>query len=443
MNTLEQELSERLQGLRERGLYRELSRVDSPQSSRLEIQGRSLLNFSSNDYLGLANHPLLKEAAIQAVERYGAGSGASRLICGSLAPFHELEEALAHFKGAEAALTFSTGYAAAAGVICALLGKEDFIVTDKLVHACLVDAARLCGAKLRIFAHHDLNDLEAILRWVDRQQPAAGLPPPSQEKAAGLPAAASRRPRTLIVTETVFSMDGDLAPLRDLVELKERHRAWLMVDEAHATGLYGEHGRGLAAAAGVSDRIEIQMGTLGKALGAAGGYICGSRILIDYLINRARTFIFSTAPVPAAAAAALAGLRLVASPAGDERRNLLWQRVDQLLSGIASSASPVQLAGRGVLQAPGFCEPACQKRSMASAGGQEHRSAIIPFLIGDESQAVDTAAALRAAGLFIPAIRYPTVARGAARLRLTLSAAHTAEDIARLLGALAGLKFPT
>ncbi len=441
MNNLEQELSERLQDLREHGLYRELRRVDSPQSSRIEIQGRSLLNFSSNDYLGLANHPLLKEAAIQAVERYGAGSGASRLICGSLAPFHELEEALAHFKGADAALTFSTGYAAAAGVICALLGKEDFIVTDKRVHACLVDAARLCGARLRIFAHNDLNDLEEILRWVDRQQPSASLPARSQGKAAGFAAAASRRPRTLIVTETVFSMDGDQAPLRDLVELKERHGAWLMVDEAHATGLYGEHGRGLAAAAGVSDRIEIQMGTLGKALGAAGGYICGSRLLIDYLINRARAFIFSTAPVPAAAAAALAGLRLVASSAGDERRNLLWQRVDQLLNGITSTPSAVKLAGHGALQAPGFCEPAGQRRSTVSVAGPERRSAIIPFLIGGESQAVETAVALRAAGLFVPAIRYPTVARGAARLRITLSAAHAAEDTAQLLTALGDLKF--
>ncbi|MBI4324794.1 MAG: 8-amino-7-oxononanoate synthase [Chloroflexi bacterium] len=442
MNTFEQDLGERLQGLRERGLYRELRRVDSPQSSRIEIQGRSLLNFSSNDYLGLANHPLLKEAAIKAVGRYGAGSGASRLICGSLAPFHELEEALAHFKGAEAALTFSTGYAAAAGVICALLGKEDFIVTDKLVHACLVDAARLCGAKLRLFAHNDLNDLEEILRWVDRQQPSAGLPPPSQAKAAGFPAVTVRGPRTLIVTETVFSMDGDHAPLRALVELKERHGAWLMVDEAHATGLYGEHGRGLAAATGVGDRIEIQMGTLGKALGAAGGYICGSRLLIDYLINRARTFIFSTAPVPAAAAAALAGLRLVASPAGEERRNLLWQRVDQLLNGITSTPSPIKLAGHGVLQAPGFCEPAGQRRSTVSVAGPDRRSAIIPCLIGGESQAVETAVALRAAGLFVPAIRYPTVARGTARLRLTLSASHTAEDVARLLAALADLKFP-
>ena len=442
MNDFEQELSERLQGLREHGLYRELRRVDSPQSARIEIQGRSLLNFSSNDYLGLANHPLLKEAALQAVERYGAGSGASRLICGSLAPFHELEEALAHFKGADAALTFSTGYAAAAGVICALLGKEDFIVTDKLVHACLVDAARLCGAKLRIFAHNDLNDLEEILRWVDHQQPSAHRPALSQDAAVGFPAVISRRPRTLIVTETVFSMDGDQAPLRDLVELKERHGAWLMVDEAHATGLYGAYGEGLATAAGVSNRIEIQMGTLGKALGAAGGYICGSSILIDYLINRARTFIFSTAPVPAAAAAALAGLRLVASPAGAERRKLLWQRVDQLLNGITSLPSPIKLAGHGVLQAPGFREPAGQRRSTVSMGSPERRRAIIPILIGGESQAVDTADALRAAGLFVPAIRYPTVARGTARLRLTFSASHTVEDIARLLAALADLKFP-
>jgi 8-amino-7-oxononanoate synthase len=398
MNDFNGELAQRLDGVRQQGLLRELRRVDSPQSPRIELADRTLLNFSSNDYLGLANEPVLKEAAIRAVERYGAGAGASRLICGSLAPHQELDETLAAFKGTEAALCFSTGYAAAIGVICALLGKDDFLILDKLVHACIVDAARLCGAKLRVFDHNDLNDLEAKLKWAaDRiQSPKSGVQ--------------SRKARTLVVTESVFSMDGDHAPLREMVGLKEQYGAWLMVDEAHATGLYGPHRRGLAEELGVSDHIEVQMGTLGKALGASGGYICGSRVLIDYLINRARTFIFSTAPVPAAAAAATAGIRFVQSSAGKERRNKLWQLVSQ----VSSTLNP---------------QPST------------HQSAIIPILIGDETKAVEAAAALRDRGIFIPAIRYPTVARGQARLRLTLSAAHTQADLADLLAALRPLDF--
>src|SRR5256885_8775885 len=276
------DLCDRLNSLREQGLYRELRRINSPQMPNCQVDGRTLLNFSANYYLGLANDPVLKEAAIKGIERYGAGSGASRLVCGSLAPHHELEQAIAAFKGAEAALAFSSGYVSAVGTLCALLDAHDVIVIDKLVHACIVDAARLCGAQLRVFAHNDLNSLGKILRWADRRN--AGL-------------SGKRRPRTLIVTESAFSMDGAFALLRDLVDLKEKHGAWLMVDEAHATGLYGEKRRGLAEEFGVADQIEIQMGTLGKALGAAGGFICGPRTLIEYLVNRARSFIFSTAPV--------------------------------------------------------------------------------------------------------------------------------------------------
>jgi 8-amino-7-oxononanoate synthase len=396
MNDFNRELTRRLDGVRQQGLLRELRRVDSPQSPRLEIGGATLLNFSSNDYLGLANEPAVKEAAIRAVERYGAGAGASRLICGSLAPHHQLDETLAAFKGTEAALSFSTGYAAALGAIGALLGKNDFLILDKLVHACIVDAARLCGAKLRVFDHNDLNDLEAKLKWASQQ--VQSLKSKVQSQGG----------RTLVVTESVFSMDGDHAPLREIVGLKEQYGAWLMVDEAHATGLYGAHRRGLAEELGVSDHIEVQMGTLGKALGASGGYICGSRALIDYLINRARTFIFSTAPVPAAAAAATAGIAFVESSAGEERRSKLWQLVSTLPSTINYQPST-------------------------------SKSAIIPILIGEETKAVAAAVALRERGIFIPAIRFPTVARGQARLRLTLSAAHTRADLAQLLAALKSL----
>lgn len=391
MNPFDEELNQRLGALREQNLFRELRRVDSAQGPRIAIGGKTFLNFSSNDYLGLANHPALKEAAIKAVEKFGTGAGASRLICGSLAPMHELEEALAAFKETEAALTFSTGYAAATGTITALCGKEDVIILDKLVHACIVDATKLSGAKLRIFDHNDLNDLEEKLKWADKFSKAES---------------GKRKAEILIVTESVFSMDGDTAPLREIVALKEKYGAWLMVDEAHATGILGKNGRGLADELGVSSQIEIQMGTLGKALGASGGYICGSRALIDYLVNRARSFIFSTAPVPAAAAAAMAGIKIVKSTEGEKLRNGLRQRIGDFKSIIGNQKS-------------------------------ETLSAIIPLILGDETKAVAAATKLREQNIFVPAIRYPTVARGAARLRVTLTAAHTTEDISTLTAALA------
>jgi 8-amino-7-oxononanoate synthase len=392
--SFDENLNGRLAALHEQGLHRKLRRVDSAQGLRLEIGGKTFLNFSSNDYLGLANHPALKEAAIKAIGKFGAGAGASRLVCGSLAPFHELEEILAAFKKTEAALTFSTGYAAALGTITALIGKDDIVIIDKLVHASIVDAARLSGSKLRVFDHNDLNDLETILKWADEFSKAES---------------GKRKAEILVVTESIFSMDGDAAPLRKIVALKEKYGAWLMVDEAHATGIIGQNGRGLADELGVSNQIEIQMGTLGKALGASGGYICGSRALVDFLVNRARSFIFSTAPVPAAAAAATAGILLGKSNEGDARRKTLWQLVEQL-----NSKFKIQ--------------------------NSKFVSAIIPIIIGDEAEAAAAATQLREQNIFIPAIRYPTVARGAARLRVTLTAAHTEAEVSELAHALNNLK---
>ena len=389
MTSFTDELNRRLAAPREQNLFRELRRVDSAVGARLEMGGKILLNFSANDYLGLANHPALKAEAIGAVEKFGAGAGAARLVCGSLAPFHELESALAAFKNTAAALTFSTGYAAALGTITALLGKDDIIILDKLVHACIVDAAKLSGAKLRIFAHNDLNDLEDKLKWAVSRRSESG-----KQKA-----------EILVVTESIFSMDGDAAPLREIVVLKEKYGAWLMVDEAHATGIIGKNGRGLADKMGLSSQIEIQMGTLGKALGASGGYICGSRALIDFLVNRARSFIFSTAPVPAAAAAALAGIQLIQAKEGETRRKNLFTRIGELKSKL--------------------------NIQNANLGG-----AIIPLIIGDEAQTVATAKHLREQLIFVPAIRYPTVARGAARLRITLTAEHSAADVNQLVAAL-------
>ena len=407
----EETLEAQLQQIRDAGLYRELRRVDSPQSSQIQIGGRMLLNFSSNDYLGFANDPIIKEAAIKAIEKFGAGSGASRLICGSLAPHAELEEALAEFKGADAALTFSSGYSTAIGAICALLGKDDTIILDKLVHASIVDAARLSGATIRVFGHNNLNNLENILKSMVRRDELHESQTKRKNMGTGATCPSGRNERTLIVTESIFSMDGDCAPLREITTLKDKYGAWLMVDEAHSTGLYGKNRRGLAEELGVSDQIEIQMGTLGKALGASGGYICGSRKLIDLLVNRARSFIFSTAPVPAAAAAATAAIRLVQSKAGESRRNVLWQRVADLNSKFKIQNSKLP-------------------------------SAIVPILIGDETKAVAAAKKLLAKGILVPAIRYPSVARGAARLRVTLTAAHTSANILQLIAGLNSITNP-
>ncbi|MCU0785770.1 MAG: 8-amino-7-oxononanoate synthase [Verrucomicrobia bacterium] len=416
MATFDQELGRRLTAIREQGLYRELRCVDSAQGPRIEVAGRTLVNFSSNDYLGLANHPALKEAAIRAVEQYGAGSGSARLICGSLAPHHELEESLAAFKGTEAALSFSSGYATALGTITALLGKEDIIIVDKLVHACVVDAARLSGAKLRVFAHNDLDDLEQILKWANRRDELHESQIKGEKSGTRVTRPPGKKSRILVVTESIFSMDGDAAPLVEIVALKKKYGAWLMVDEAHATGLYGAKRRGLVEELGVAGQIEIQMGTLGKALGASGGYICGSRNLIDFLINRARSFIFSTAPVPAAAAAARAGIHIMQSSEGEKRRQTLWERVRQCRTGVA----PVSDIFRN-----GDRRDACPTLS-----------AIFPLIVGDESKAVALATQLRLEGFFVPAIRYPTVARGRARLRVTLTAAHSSDDVVRLTSAL-------
>ena len=390
MNSFTDELNRRLADLREQNLFRELRRIDSAQGPRIQISGQSFLNFSANDYLGLANHPALKEAAIKATETFGAGTGASRLVSGSLAPFHELEEALADFKQTEAALTFSSGYAAAMGTITALMGRDDVIILDKLVHACIVDAAKLSGSKLRIYEHNDLNDLEAKLQWAKSriQNPES---------------------RVLIITESVFSMDGDIAPLREIVALKEKYHAWLMVDEAHATGIIGELGRGLAHQLGISSQIEIHMGTLGKALGSSGGYICSRLVLIDYLINRARSFIFSTAPTPAAAVAATAAIHIVQSAEGEKLRIQLQRNIASFQSANGRRPAAIQ-------------------------------SAILPLILGEEKLALAAATALRTSHIFVPAIRYPTVARGAARLRITFTAAHSAADIAELTRALGELK---
>jgi 8-amino-7-oxononanoate synthase len=407
MNDFEKALGEELDSIRRQGLYRELREVTSAQGTAIELDGDRLVNFSSNDYLGLANDPRLKDAASAMAQRFGAGSGASRLISGSLAPHHALERALAEFKDCETALAFSSGYATAIGVIGALVGPGDVVVVDRLVHASIIDGARLSGAKLRVFAHNDLNALEAILKWADRRR--------------GETIAGSRRRRVLIGTESIFSMDGDSAPLLGMVELKDRYGAWILLDEAHAAGLYGRRRGGLAEERGVANRIEIHLGTLGKALGSAGGYICGSRKLIELLVNRARSFIFSTAPNPAAAGAALEAIRLVRSEEGKRLAARLWGNVE-----LFRRLHPPPSAGTSTLAGEAVPDRPTERRD----------SPIFPHRVGEEGRAVRTAQALRDLGFFAPAIRHPAVRRGQARLRITISAAHQESEIRGLAAAL-------
>jgi 8-amino-7-oxononanoate synthase len=382
---MENRFAKDLTALRARSLDRHLREVTGAQGPEVEFGGRRLINFSSNDYLGLAGDPRLREAAIDATKEFGLGAGASRLISGTQSPHLRLERALAKWKRTEAALCFSSGYAAALGTIPALVGKSDVILLDKLCHASLIDGAKLSGAVLRVFPHNHLAKLESHLEWARREH--AGK-------------------RVLIITESVFSMDGDRVPLRELNELKKRFDALLMLDEAHAVGVIGPNGRGLAAAQNLDHDIDVQMGTLSKALGASGGYICGSRTLVEWLINRARSFIYSTAPPPGIAAAALAAVDFLSSREGEERRLLLWDRIKLI-----------------------------QELLPRTGLNEEHAapsSAIFPWIVGDEKAALDLAAALQTEGFLVPAIRYPTVAKGSARLRITVTAAHEPAHIRAL-----------
>ncbi|MEO0017346.1 MAG: hypothetical protein RLZZ522_629, partial [Verrucomicrobiota bacterium] len=306
------------------GLLRTLRPLESPPGVTVARGGRELVNFSSNDYLGLASHPALAAALIEGVHRYGAGSTASRLVCGSQAPHRALEEAVAAAKQTAAALTFSSGFAAAMGSIPAVVGKGDFVVLDKLSHACLVDGARLSGATLRVFPHNDLRQLARLLTGIRAKAAAA---------------------RILVVTESVFSMDGDRCPLREIVDLTETHDALLLLDEAHAVGVLGPRGMGLAEELGMQARIAFQMGTFSKAVGLSGGYIAASRDWIELLINRARPFIFSTAPPPALAHAVQAAWQLLATAEGTALRAALAAniRLFQQAAGRPSvAATPIQ-----------------------------------------------------------------------------------------------------
>jgi 8-amino-7-oxononanoate synthase len=379
------DVADRLEELRDRGLYRRLRLISGPQGPHVTLDGRPVLLLCSNDYLGLANHPKVRNAAADAASQWGAGAGASRLISGNMQPHGRLEKRLAQFKGYESALLFGSGYLANTGVIAALAGRGEVVFSDELNHASIIDGCRLSRAETFVYRHGDLEHLAWGLR-------AAG------ERAA------------LIVSDGVFSMDGDVAPLEQLVGLAGDHRCRLMIDEAHATGALGPGGRGSVAAAGLSGEVDLVIGTLGKALGSYGAYACASRELTEYLLNTARSFIFSTAPPPPSVAAALAALELLESHP---------HRVERLAGNAATL--------RAALAAEGL-----------AAGDSETQ--IVPVAVGDAALTMELSERLLERGVFAQGIRPPTVPEGSSRLRFTVMSTHRSDELAaaaKLVGTVA------
>ena len=360
-------------------LYRSRSIVDSPQTVELTIEGKHYLNFCSNDYLGHASHPKVIEAFIDGAKQYGVGSGASHLITGHSRAHHELEEALAEFVGRPRALLFSTGYMANLGVISSLLQKGDHVFEDRLNHASLLDGGLLSQARLQRYQHGDSRDLDAKL-------------------------AASRAETKLVASDGVFSMDGDLATVMELAQVAQQHAAWLMIDDAHGLGVIGQRGRGLLEQAGASiDDVPILIGTLGKAIGTFGAFVAGDEALIETLIQKARSYIYTTALPPAVAVATLASLQLIDAEA--------WRR-DKLQDNIRLFRERTNEAGI----------------ALTDSG-----AAIQPVIIGEVERTLQLSAALKQHGVLATAIRPPTVPQGTARLRITLSAEHSTQHIERLV----------
>ena len=373
-----------LDAARANNTYRSMRLMETPESSCVKIRMpngalQEQILLASNSYLDLANVDELKQAMAQAVLEWGTGSGGARLTTGNKSPHQELEEFIAKFKGEESAITFNTGYMANVGTISALCGKNDFVFSDELNHASIIDGIRLSRAKCFIYKHNDMADLERVIK-----------------EAAGLGAVSAFR--GLIVTDAVFSMDGDLANLPELLRIAKENDCLLMIDEAHATGVLGKTGRGLAEHYGCA-HADVTIGTLSKAVAAEGGFVAGGQQLIDFLRNKARSFIFTTAMAPAVAAAACNNLRYIGSHP---------ERVRQLQDNVKFFCEALKREGLGVQPSP---------------------SAIVPIVVGDEARALEVSATLQERGILIPAIRYPTVARGQARLRASLMATHTQEEL--------------
>ncbi len=384
---IQEVFKEELSQLEKRHLMRRLRVVESSHAGpRIVVGGRSLLLMCSNDYLGLSGHPALRDAAAKAMAHYGFGSGASRLISGTSVLHKELEDRIAAFKGARSALLFNSGYAANTGIIPAIAGVGDVILSDSLNHASIVDGCRLSRAKVIVYPHKDAEGVEIALKKNRNAK------------------------RTLIVTDGVFSMDGDIAPLPDLAMLSGKYGAILMVDDAHATGVLGKTGRGTAEHFGIHDRIQIQMGTLGKALGSFGAYVAGEPDVIDYIMNRARSFIYSTALPPAVCAASLAAFDVVERE--PRLRETLWNNRDRFVHGLAGLG-----IGTGASETP-----------------------IISIMLCESEKALQVSEKLFAYGLYATAVRPPTVPEGTARIRVTVTASHSPDDIDKTVALFGKLK---
>ena len=366
--------------LRLLGLYRTMPSIAGLPGRTITVNGKEVINFSGNNYLGLAGHPRVVQASAEAAQLYGAGSTASRLIAGNTEMHRELEAFIAAWKGTEAAVVFGSGYQANVGILSALADKEDLIISDQYNHASIIDGCRLSRAKVMTYPHLDCDKMEDFLKLDGFR-------------------------RKLVVTESVFSMDGDTAPLKRIDELCKRWGAVLMVDEAHATGVMGPQGQGLAAEVGIVP--EIQMGTLGKALGSAGAYVAGSRALVQFIVNKSRSLIYTTAGPPGVIGASLAALKIVASQEGQSRRDRLNENA-RLFSELL-------------------------RREVGCDGDSSH---IVPIVIGDSRRAMEVSEACLAGGVFAHGIRYPTVPEGSARLRFTLMSDHTAEDLNKAVAVL-------
>ena len=373
-------LSQQLESWKQEGTYQRLRELESACGPVCRVDGREVINLASNNYLGLANHPKLKEAALEAVRKFGVGSGAVRTIAGTMSLHLELERRIAEFKRVEACVVFQSGFAANAGTVAAILGPEDHIISDELNHASIIDGCRLSKASIHVFPHRDVAAADRILSEL-----------------------ADTSGRKLLITDGVFSMDGDIAPLPELVEVAERHGAIMMVDDAHASGVLGRCGRGSVDHFGLDGRVDIQVGTLSKAIGALGGYVCGSRDLIEYLYHRARPFLFSTSHPPSVAASCLAAFELLERE--PERIEDLWRNTEYF------------------------------KRQLKSAGFQTGASQtpITPILVGEAALAHRFSAALFEEGVFATGIGYPTVPKGKARIRTIVTATHTREQLDRAL----------
>ncbi|MCP4254404.1 MAG: 8-amino-7-oxononanoate synthase [Candidatus Scalindua sp.] len=372
-------ISDELNKIKESGLYRELKVIENTQDTHLEIDGKTYLSFCSNNYLGLANHSSVVKAVKDSVEEYGWGAGASRLVSGNMTLHETLEKVISEFKTKEATIVFPTGYMANLGAISSLVSRGDLVVCDKLNHASIIDGCRLSGADFRVYAHCNMEKLENILKK------------------------SSKYNRKLIVTDSVFSMDGDLAPLSDLVTIATKYSAVLMVDEAHGTGVFGQNGRGVVEHFNLIKEVDVVMGTLSKAIGSLGGYVSGNIDLISYLRNKARSFMYTTALPPAVCAASIAGIRLIQED--PTMRESLWNNVHYIKD----------------------------KLKMHNFNMISSESQIIPILIGDAQKAVEISKLLYEKGILIPAIRPPTVPANSSRLRMTVMSSHTQKDLDRLL----------